>query len=305
MPRSPNRPLRRLPALAAGLAAAFVLAPAAHAAGITESHVTTPIDRTLLVQNQVSEPSKTFTVAGTTNGTTGESVDIRCYQGTGSVGGYTAGIPVEADGSFSASIPESSIPTNTCALLAVPHGTTPAPGGVYTGPRVGFSSFSTSTVPSGPNAGDAYDFTFGDETMAAQGYVYSIDDCGPIATLLDGTPAVNYSGYLLDCPGNLYNSPAAFSSSKEVDLTRAELQVDGQNSYGTDSAFSLFARKGEELASDELPGFPVLSATLTASTVKPAKPRPPTASRSFAARPKTSTKRPRRRARHLSPPASP
>ncbi len=249
-------------ALACTFAGAAGMAPTALAAGISESHVATPIDGTLVVQNEVTEPSKTFTVEGTTNGTTGDSVDILCYQGAARNGGDTAGVPVEANGSFSASIPESDFRPSTCHLLAVPHGTKPNPGTAYTGPRVGFSSLSVATVSSGPNAGDPYNLFFGDDTMSTQGYLESIDSCGPFSALPDGSAEVNISGYLLDCAGNFYNSPVEFFATKTLDLTRAEIEVDGQNAYGSDSAASLFARNGSEPSSSELPGFPAMSATL-------------------------------------------
>jgi hypothetical protein len=249
-------------ATAAALAGAAALAPAAQAT-ITESAVTTPADGSLLFQSQVSEPGKTFTVEGTTNGTTGNSVDIDCYQGNGSVGGYTTGVAVAVNGSFSAAVPESSLPINACHLLAVPHGTHPAPGTAFTGPRVGFSSFSTRTIESGPNAGDAFGFTFGDETMSAQTYVYAVNECGPATTLPDGTSAVNVSGYILNCAGSFYSAPKEFFATHELDLTRSEIQVDGQNAYGSNSAAGLFevdsTEKGEgKKASAELEGFPAL-----------------------------------------------
>jgi hypothetical protein len=253
-------------ALMCGVAAVLAWVPGAQAA-ITESNVVTPADGSLLVQNRISEPAKTFTVTGTSNGTTGDKVDIDCYQGTGSVGGYTAGIAVAADGSFAAEVPQAALPAITCHLVAVPHATTPSPGAAYTGPRVGFSSFSTSRVGEGPNAGDLYDLSFYEETMSAQSFLYSIDDCGPGATLLDGSSAVNLSGYMFNCGGSFYNAPQEFFATKELDLTRAEIQVDGQNAYGSATAHGLFSvtageRAEGKKASDELEGFPALSASL-------------------------------------------
>jgi Glucodextranase, domain B len=259
---SPRRCGARLVAFAAALAGVAALAPAAEAA-ITESAVTSPADGTLMFQSRASEPSKTFTVEGTTNGTTGDSVDIDCYQGASSVGGYTTGIAVAANGSFSAAVPESALPVNTCHLLAVSHGANPEPGTAYTGPRVGFSGLVPRTLESGPNAGDVFGFMFGDQTMSAQAYVDSIDECGPATTLPDGTSAVNVSGYILDCAGSFYNAPEEFFATKELDLNRSEIQVDGQNAYGSDSAAGLFnvdsTEKGEgKKASTELEGFPSL-----------------------------------------------
>ncbi|MDE3069749.1 MAG: hypothetical protein KGJ43_03380, partial [Acidobacteriota bacterium] len=172
------------------------------------------------------------------------------------------GVPVQAGGGFSAVVPASIMPNNTCHLLAVPHASTPKPGSAYTGPRVGFSSLSVSTVSAGPDKGTVYSLHFGDATMAAQSYLESVDSCGPAATIPDGSSAVNVSGYIINCGGNFYNSPGEFWATKELDLTRAEIQVDGQNAYGADSAASLFAKSGEAPASNELPGLRALTATL-------------------------------------------
>ncbi|MDE3070084.1 MAG: hypothetical protein KGJ43_05090 [Acidobacteriota bacterium] len=75
-------------ALAGATCGLLATGPTAALAAVSESNVTSPADGALLVQNQLTEPAKTFTVAGTSNGTTGDAVDILCYQGEGSVGGY-------------------------------------------------------------------------------------------------------------------------------------------------------------------------------------------------------------------------
>src|SRR5580700_4082138 len=76
-------------------------------AAITTSNITTPADGTRLLDNLVAATGSTFTVAGTTNGTSADSdaVDIQCYS-DGATYGHSydgpagTGIPVGADGSF-------------------------------------------------------------------------------------------------------------------------------------------------------------------------------------------------------------
>ncbi len=251
---------------AVSLAAMLVYATAAQAA-ITTSNITTPADGSLMVQNLATNPSgQTFTVSGTTNGNAGDLFDIACYAGNtrweAYAGPSSAGIALTStDGSFSVTgVPESLFAggpnSGECHLVAVPHGTSPSPGASYTGPRVGFSEFSTSTIPSGANAGAAWDYYFNDAAMLGSDQSESIDSCGPFPLLTDGTSAVNLGPYMFDCAGSFYNSPGEFHSLTSPDLTRAEIQVDGQNAYGSASAKLLFG------GSDALPGFPALSASL-------------------------------------------
>ena len=229
-------------------------------AAITSSNVTAPADGSLLVQNLDANPDQTFTVSGTTSGTTGDLFDIDCYTGTGTgeiyAGSSDSGIAVNADGSFSVSVPQSDFAGGSCHLVVVPHGTTPPTGTSYTGPRVGFSEFYTSKITSGANSGAAYDYYFNDATTAADGQSDSIDDCGPYAYLVDGTTALNTGPYLLNCAGSFYNAPGVFDSHTSPDLTRSEIEIDGQNAYGSYSADGLFS------GSDALSGFPVLTASL-------------------------------------------
>lgn len=228
-------------------------------AAITTSNITAPSDGTLLLLNQVTNPTQTFTVSGTTNGTTGDRYDIDCYSGNTEYHRYqgpsNAGLAVNSDGSFSVTnVPLATFATGTCHLVVVPHGTTPPPGTSYTGPRVGFSDFQSYKLTSGANSGTAYDFGFDDVTMLASASINSIDDCGPYTDLVDGTSAMNVGPLLFYCGASFYNSPSDFGTSR--DLTRSEIEVDGQNAYGSSSAAGLFT------GSNAIPGFPALTASL-------------------------------------------
>ena len=245
--------------LAAGVTLAIGVSSAA--AAVTVSNVTTPSDRSLLYQDQVTDPNQAFTVAGSTNGTSGDFVDVACYEGGKATGASYdgpggTGIAVAGNGSFSVAVPQSDFAGSSCELLAVPHGTRPSPGTSSTGPRVGFSAFSTSTLPSGFNSGDTYDFSFTDALLTGNSFNDSVDDCGPGTTPMDGSPAMNTGAYLLFCAGSFYNSASDFFSTSGTDLTGAEIQVDGQNAYGSYSAQHLFT------GSDGLSGFPAVKVTV-------------------------------------------
>ena len=225
-------------------------------ATITTSNVTTPADGAMLVQNRDANPTQTFTVSGTTNGISGDRFDIDCYNGNTATARYegpgNSGIALTSADFSVTSVPQSDFAGDSCLLLAVPHGTTPSLGSGYTGPRVGFSEFTTSGYKTSDGA--LYDYYFDDATPEANNGSDSIDDCGPFAYLVDGTTSMNKSPYLINCGGNFYNSPNALDTS--ADLGRSEIQIDAQNAYGSDSADNLFA------GSDALPGFPALTVSL-------------------------------------------
>src|SRR5689334_23005223 len=211
-------------------------------AAIATSNITTPADGALLVQNQDTNPTQTFTVSGTTDGSPGDRFDIDCYSGDSEFYSYqgpsNSGIALTAaDGSFSVTdVPQSTFATGTCVLLAVPHATKPSPPTGFTGPRVGFSYFSTSKLSNGT----AYEFEFYDTTTAANTGIDSINSCGPFATPVEGR-AMNTGTTLIKCGGTLFGTPNDFwSNPGTIDLTRSEIQVDGHNAYGPYSANDLF-----------------------------------------------------------------
>jgi hypothetical protein len=244
---------------------AAVALPAAPAmATVTTTSITAPADGTQLFQNVLTDPNQMITVSGTSDGTSGvDSVDIWCYEVNSHLRGYTAGITVGANGDFTAQVPESDFPANTCHLIAVPHGTPPSSISSYSGPRVSFSQFNVSMIASGPNAGKSYDLLLADMTMTAQTYINSFDSCGPATTLPKANdPTVTVSGYMFSCAGNFYNSAHDLGAGN--DMTRSEIQVDGQNVYGAASANALFG----SATSAGFAGFP--GATVTLGSFDPA-----------------------------------
>ena len=255
--------LRWLTVGVATATACLAWAGSAQAAAITTSSVNVPADGALLLWNQVTDPDETFSVSGTTNGGTGDAVDINCYNGetqTATYEGSGSGVPVAADGSFTAQIPADVLEASSCELLAVPHGTTSRPTTGFTGPRVGISTFFTETIGgSGPNAGDVYDFDLWESTLTNFDFAGSIGQCGPGQLLFDGTPAMDMGPFLLDCAGSLYASRNDFGV-QDPDLTRSEIEIDGANAYGSLSAYALNMASPDPSASNT--GFPPLTVTL-------------------------------------------
>jgi hypothetical protein len=230
---------------------------ASAAATVNTSQIEKPADHTLFVQNLDTHPNQTFKVSGTSDGVLGDAVDINCYQGGASVKSYQGpsgvGVPVASDGSFSVSVPRSTFAGDSCELLAVPHGTTPSLPAGYAGPRVGFSYFQTNRVSSGSNSGDAYDYTFQEATTKSTALLDSIDDCGPGVNPVNGAPEMKAGPPLIYCGGSFYNSPHDFFATNNLDLNRAEIRVDGDNAYGSNSANNL---------DNGISGFPTLTAQL-------------------------------------------
>ncbi|MGH2867212.1 MAG: hypothetical protein ACRDNK_06530 [Solirubrobacteraceae bacterium] len=133
-----GRVLRR--ALTMALLTSLLLAAAAQAT-VTSSSITAPADPFFALDQQQAQ---LVTISGTSDGTTGDSVDVVCYSDNGSTGSsngtVASGVAVNADGSFSTSVPlsqlEQSFP-ETCRLRAVASGGTSPTGGLasFAGPR--------------------------------------------------------------------------------------------------------------------------------------------------------------------------
>src|SRR4051794_12194262 len=141
--------------------AALVATAAAHPArafvGVTSSHITSPKDLTYLMYDQ--NTPNTFAISGTSNGTTGDHVDIRCYDGN--TGSLVAGnVALNANGSFSVPTAPLGEPNTfrVCNLHAVPSGTIPGDPSAYPGPRLLVGSKKNYRVSGGPNDGALHDY---------------------------------------------------------------------------------------------------------------------------------------------------
>jgi hypothetical protein len=201
------------------------LAPAAGAqASALISNIETPETPAYLIATP-SHP--TFSVAGTSNATSGDEFDIRCfYDGDSASKTVATAVPVAADGSFATSASTAGLGGRLCHLAAVPTGAPPLPAGLAdnTGPVLAVSEDFPDFVGTGPNAGTLYDYYFyGQQRDAAFDY-YSAADCGV------------GDGYLFD-PERLERTTMtffcndAFSGSGRNGQTRSAIQVDDANAY--------------------------------------------------------------------------
>ncbi len=136
----------------------------AASAAVTSSHITAPASGGYYQKNTdtPSDPAHQITVTGTSNGTTGDTVDIVCtYPGGSSPAedDVADGVPVAAGGSFSYTGPPPKA-EQLCVLRAITNGDTTLPGDLspYTGPTIASGDFRRSVLSSGPNSGVTYDF---------------------------------------------------------------------------------------------------------------------------------------------------
>ena len=162
---------------AAALAAVMALLASAGpaSAAVTTTQITTPAqDSAFTAFDQDDPATQTMTVAGTSDGTTGDKVDIRCFI----PGGYTPrnvalNVPVNADGTFSTDAADTN-QTWTCDLRAVPAG---SPDNVslmtFAGPVAGFGWVSKSV-----DGSQVYDFDIETSTRSVYNYFDSAGSCG-------------------------------------------------------------------------------------------------------------------------------
>jgi hypothetical protein len=214
------------------VAAAFA-APQAHAA-ITTSQVTSPADPHFALYDDNSAGPQTLTVRGTTDGTTGDAVDIRCTFSGGSWHSLVDNVPVNADGSFEATGPLGNVADNTCRLRAIPTGTNPILNR-FRGPRAAVSYVFTSKLATGgPNDGLLYDYWIGVEGLA--GYL-RFESAGHRG--LEESGAMSTS--IFEKFSTAFDDAGVFGARDEDGSgPRSQLRVDGHNAYAPYAAVSLY-----------------------------------------------------------------
>jgi hypothetical protein len=266
--------------------AALGMAPAAAQATITATNITswtssapgTPPNSPYLISRDNPPSPTTLAVTGTSNGTTSDHVDIACYFGSSPSTTYkilnTSALAVAADGTFRtpASAPQlRAIAGQACRLRAVPAGReTSDDSSAFAGPQLAISeaALPLSSIAGGTvNPGKPYNY-----------YVNGVTFTGSAAWKAPGTPADRAAG--TGACGGPYATPVdqAFNIDKSFpidcaasllsdDLSvwggRSEVQVDGHNAYDAASAQALFARTSGDNGSQDLPGFPSMSADVT------------------------------------------
>jgi hypothetical protein len=238
---------RVAPGLLIALASAGAVAVQSPAsAAVTSTNITTPLDGAHYLVTVI--PSTKVTVAGTSNGTTGDFVDINCYSvGSSDWQPGPEDVPIQADGSFSVQMAISD-PYQTCRLKAVPANY--AEGGSltnFTGPRVTSEFRREFKVQSGPNAGKLYDYGISFQGAEAAFDMTSATNGGywdSRLTAADGSS----SNYFWDSTG------ASLRASSGD--TRSRVRVDGRNAYGPASAANI-------QFGAPIPGLPALTWSVT------------------------------------------
>jgi hypothetical protein len=220
----------------------LALAPGVASAAVTTSQVTSPGDPYFGLYNgdlPSSDPANQVTISGTTDGTTGDQVDVKCFHSTYSGGtswqNVTNGVSVAADGSFSVSVRSHNISweVQTCRLRAVPAGWT----NNYTvlphfaGPRVNVAYESTNKVPvQGAATNQTQDYYVGAGGLKGFFETNSLSNCGPEhmgAYVNPGGFAMTSQGVNWDCVASLY--------ANNVSNDASQLRIDSLNGYTTDS----------------------------------------------------------------------
>ncbi len=213
------------------------LSAGAAQAAVTSSAITSPANGAYLDSND--DASATLTVTGTSNGTTGDHVRIRCWYDDNEYRTFDpSAVAVNSDGTFSATQPLENIGDRTCRLRAEPT-TAGSEQAAFAGPRIAVSQYGTTAYGSsdvtqnGPNNGTLFDYFADGNTFASSVGWDSAGSCGPYARSLD--PAYASSGYILDCVGSLFSADG---------ISRSEIQVDTKNAYDPQGASNLFDRTG-------------------------------------------------------------
>ena len=224
-------------------------------AAVTQSTVTVDSPTGTYVIDDEVTANNHISLHGTSNGTTGDKVDINCYAGS-SEKQLAAGVDVQADGKFSFSGNIGFINDETCVLRAVPAGDTsshpPGTTSSFTGPTLAVSSRSNTVIPSGTNAGKLSDFYVYEAQLRGAFDYHSLGNCA----LDDGNPydPVTFNFQYVDyCnayfwPGNGQTDPG-YSHP-----TRSEIVVDGKSAYLPGNIYTMGVPNAENN-----PGFPILN----------------------------------------------
>jgi hypothetical protein len=213
--------------------------PAAAQAAVTTSQVTSPGDPYFVLHDLDATTPATVPVSGTTDGTSGDLVDIACTWYGGSSNTLLFDVPVNANGSFEATVDLGNFPSNTCRLRALPAGAWPNNLNRFRGPRAGVSTAGTDKVAGGPNDGVVFDYRVITEGLAGS---YEIQSAGS-----DGiSESRPFSTATLEDFERVYAGAGAFYGRDEQGAgPRSQLRIDNRNAYASYAAFSLYPGSGE------------------------------------------------------------
>src|SRR5436305_5721186 len=236
-----------------------LLAAAPAGATVTTSNVTvTSPTGTYLIADEVT-PNNSITGTGTSNGTSGDSVDVRCYLGNVS-SSLVSSVAVAADGTFSFSGTLSSIAGGTCVLRAVPHGDAsahpPGTASTFTGPTLAIGDNRNSNVSGGPNDKALEDYHLYVSQLTG-GFDYdSLGGCS-ISDSWVFDPITFAQSPPLDYCNAWFWWRNGFTNPGYQPPTRSELQVDGTDAFLPGHISNIATTQGFPATSN--PGLPSLT----------------------------------------------
>jgi hypothetical protein len=155
--------VKRLGLLTLGAILTAILAPQSALADVTHSAITTPA-ATTSVWVDLTNRTGSLDVAGTSDGTTGDAVDIVCTyvdEDGPETDDLQDEVPVDAAGNFSitaTSVDLGGLRGDSCILRAIPTDSEPDDLSPFTGPPVMIGGIQRSSLQTGPNAGTVYDY---------------------------------------------------------------------------------------------------------------------------------------------------
>jgi hypothetical protein len=224
-----------LGAVCAGFAACAALFGAAPAmATVTHTQITSPGDPYYSIADEANA-TEIRTVTGTSDGTTGDVVDLRCYS-NGNDWSPSPGqdIPVQADGSFSGDVNLRDISNNGvgCILRAVPDNTTPGKTSPFAGPRMLITywkapaQYGSYPVHGGGTVTPRYYSEF--DGLTATSYIYDVSSDGLYwFSPTNPTNLTNNGQWNNSAP--VYYGAALYRYNQDSDAS--SIQVDGKNAY--------------------------------------------------------------------------
>ncbi|RNL77678.1 hypothetical protein [Nocardioides marmorisolisilvae] len=217
---------RVIPVLMIALTGAGVVALQSPAsADVSTTTITSPLDGAhYLVDDAHSDPVETVTVTGTSDGTTGDTVDIRCFGVAGSRdwNGGAFAVPVQVDGTFSAEMPITAAKAS-CRLRAVPDSFTDGASlAAFSGPTITTEYLTSTKVASGPHAGMTYDFDAVFQGSKAWNEFHSVGRGGLFGSQLSYPGGIS-SNYLW--------SGAAAGLPHRSGAVRSAVRIDGKDAF--------------------------------------------------------------------------
>jgi hypothetical protein len=227
-------------------------APAFATVSASNVTVTSPPSE-YLTDDQVT-PNETITGMGTSNGATGDFVDINCYSGPTGVKLLASEVQVGTGGTFTFTGSLAGIASETCVLRAVPHGDmNPIPPGrtsPFTGPTLAIAQVANTTFTTGRNAHDLESYDLDVPQLEGEFEYGSLGFCDIVSSF--AYDPVTFAGAQLDdCDGGFDSANGGMPGA--LTPTRSELQVDGTDVYLAGNAASLF------VGAQNIPGYPSLT----------------------------------------------